>query len=417
MQSHIKDKKLEKIGKKRVEWASRWMKVLHLIGEEFEKTTPLKGIRVAACLHVTTETANLLRVLKKGGAKVRLCASNPLSTQDDVAAFLVEEEGVEVFAIRGENENTYYNHIEEVLSFSPHITMDDGADLITTLHTKKKTLIPKIIGGTEETTTGVIRLKNMSKNNLLYYPVIAVNESLTKHLFDNRYGTGQSTVDGLLRATNLLIAGKVFVVCGYGWCGRGIATRVKGMGAEVIVVEVNPIRALEAKMDGFIVMESKKAFPLADVIITATGNVNVIDEKHFSLLKDGVILGNAGHFDVEINVKKMKEKTKKEEEVRKGVKKYIIEGKTIFLISEGRLLNLASAEGHPAEVMDLSFANQAMAVKYLVENGKKLENKVYTLPEEIDVEIAKKKLKTMKITIDTLTEEQKKYGEEWKLGT
>ncbi len=413
----IKDINLAQEGKERIYWASSFMPVLALIRKRFKKEKPLKGIRISACLHVTTETANLLITLKEGGAEVRLSASNPLSTQDDVAAALVRYEDIPVFAKKGESTSEYYTHIEENLAFSPHLTIDDGADLISTIHKGKKELAKKIYGGTEETTTGVIRLKNLEKEGKLLYPVIAVNESKTKYLFDNRYGTGQSTVDGILRATNFFFPGAKVVVIGYGWCGRGIAVRAKGLGAEVIVCEVSPIKALEARMDGFRVMKLEEACNIGDLFITATGNINVITKKHFYLMKDKAILANAGHFDVEIDKKCLEKISDSKREIRKNVIEYKIGKKRLYLLAEGRLVNLSAAEGHPAMVMDMSFANQALAVEYIVKNKSKLDKKVYVLPLEIDEEIAKLKLETMGIKIDTLTKQQEKYLSSWKIGT
>ncbi len=418
MKFHIKDINLSPIGKKRVEWAGKFMPVLKLIGERFEKEKSLKGIKISACLHITTETANLLLTLKKGGAIISVCASNPLSTQDDVAAYLVKEIEIPVFAIKKEDRKTYYNHIHQVLEQKPQITIDDGADLVSTLHKERNDLMRNIIGGTEETTTGVIRLKNMEKEGVLKYPIIAVNDSYTKYLFDNRYGTGQSTIDGILRATNFLFAGSTVVVCGYGWCGRGIAMRAKGMGAKVIICEIDPIKALEAKMDGYEVMKLTEASQIGDLFITATGNINVITKKHFLLMKDGAILCNAGHFDVEIDKKGLKEVSIKRRKIREFCEEYLLKNKKkIYLLSEGRLVNLSSAEGHPAMVMDMSFANQALACEYLVKNHSKLEKKVYKLPLEIDKEIAYLKLKSMGIEIDRLTKKQKKYLISWQAGT
>ncbi|MEO0112819.1 MAG: adenosylhomocysteinase [candidate division WOR-3 bacterium] len=418
MKFHIKDINLSALGRTRVEWAGRFMPVLKLIGERFEKEKPFKNIKISACLHITTETANLLIVLKKGGAIIRVCASNPLSTQDDVAAYLVKEMEIPVFAIKREDKKTYYFHIHQVLEQKPNITIDDGADLVSTLHKERKDLIDEVIGGTEETTTGVIRLKNMEREGVLKYPIIAVNDSYTKYLFDNRYGTGQSTIDGILRATNFLFSSSTVVICGYGWCGRGIAMRAKGMGAQVIICEVDPIKALEAKMDGYEVMSLVEASRIGDLFITATGNINVINKKHFLLMKDGAILCNAGHFDVEIDKKGLKEVSIKKRKIREFCEEYLLKNKRrIYLLAEGRLVNLSSAEGHPAVVMDMSFANQALACEYLVKNRNKLENKVYKLPLEIDKEIAYLKLKSMGIKIDRLTKEQEKYLISWQLGT
>jgi len=420
MNYEIKDINLAKKGALRIEWARDNMPVLGLIRERFRKEKPLKNIKISACLHVTTETAVLMEVLKLGGAEVRLCASNPLSTQDDVAASLVRHLKIPVFAIKGEDNKTYYHHIKSVLAIKPDITMDDGADLVSTIHlTPKylKTLTP-IMGGTEETTTGVIRLRALEKEGKLSYPIIAVNDAQTKHLFDNRYGTGQSTIDGILRATNKLLAGSNFVVCGYGFCGKGLAMRAKGMGANVIVCEVEPLRALEAVMDGFMVMPLVSAVKLADIIVTVTGDINVINKKHFSLMKDKVILANAGHFNVEIDIPNLEKLSIRKRRIRDFVDEYeLSDGRRIYLLGEGRLINLASAEGHPAQVMDLSFANQALSVEYLVKNYKKLEKKVYKVPEEIDKRIAYLKLKSLGIRIDNLTKEQKKYLSSWQEGT
>ncbi len=418
MKFHIKDESLAGKGKNRIEWAGSQMPVLKKIEEKFRKEKPLKGIKIAACLHVTSETANLMITLKAGGAEVVLTASNPLSTQDDVAAALVKYYKLPVFAIRGEDSKTYYSHILSALEIKPHITMDDGADLITTLHTKRKDLVKYVLGGTEETTTGVIRLKAMAEKGVLKYPLIAVNDAYTKYLFDNRYGTGQSTIDGILRATNILLAGKKFVVAGYGWCGRGIAMRARGMGANVIVTEVDPLRALEAVMDGFSVMPMKEAAKIGDIFVTATGDKNIITEKEFKLMKDGAILANAGHFDVEINVKQLENLAIKKLKIKESVVKYLMkDGRNLYLIAEGRLVNLGAAEGHPSMVMDMSFANQALSVEYIVKNYKKLENKVYKVPDEIDRMIAKMKLKSMGIKIDRLTKEQKEYLKSWMEGT
>jgi adenosylhomocysteinase len=418
MDYDIKDIKLADQGSRRIYWAARFMPVLALIRKQFESSQPLKGIRISACLHVTTETANLALTLKAAGASVRLCASNPLSTQDDVAAALVKEMGIPVFAIKGENRQSYYRHIYQTLAHKPHITMDDGADTISTIHSKKRELAPGVIGGTEETTTGVIRLKSMERDGALLYPIIAVNESETKYLFDNRYGTGQSTIDGILRATNFLFAGSTVVVAGYGWCGKGVAMRAKGMGASVIVCEVNPVRALEAKMDGFLVMRLSDAAPKGDVFVTVTGDMSVLTKKHFLKMKDGAIVANSGHFDVEINKKELDGISRKKREIRPFcVEHELKNGRKLYLLAEGRLVNLSAAEGHPAMVMDMSFANQALASEYLVGQGKKLEKRVYTLPQKIDHEIARLKLKSLGITIDSLTAEQKKYISSWQMGT
>ncbi len=418
MDYHIKDINLAEQGQLRIEWAEQTMPVLRLIRDRFEKEKPLADVRIGACLHVTTETANLMRTLKAGGAEVALCASNPLSTQDDVAAALVKYDDIPVFAIKGEDRDTYYQHIEGVLATSPTITMDDGADLISTIHSSHRELLNQIIGGTEETTTGVIRLRSMAEDGVLGYPIIAVNDAMTKHLFDNRYGTGQSTIDGILRATNRLIAGSTFVVCGYGWCGRGVAMRAKGMGANVVITEVDPLRALEAVMDGFRVMPMYEAAKIGDFFVTVTGDINVIRREHFMVMKDGAILANSGHFDVEIEKKALGEMAKRVRRIREYVDEYTLEdGRRIYLLGEGRLINLAAAEGHPSAVMDMSFANQALAAEYLVKEGKRLEKQVYTVPEELDKEVARLKLKAMGIEIDTLTPEQKKYLSSWEIGT
>ena len=414
----VKDLALAAKGRLRIEWAAQHMPVLSLIRERFAREKPLKHITVGACLHVTTETANLMRTLQAGGAKLALCASNPLSTQDDVAASLVKDFGVATFAIKGEDNKKYYEHINAVLDFQPQITMDDGADLISELHKNRQRQISKVLGSNEETTTGVIRLRAMEKRGALKLPIIAVNDSYTKYLFDNRYGTGQSTIDGIIRATNMLLAGKHFVVCGYGWCGRGLAQRARGMGAKVIITEVNPIRALEAVMDGFSVMSISEAAEIGDIFVTATGGKNVIDEKHFKRMKSGAVIANTGHFDVEFNIPALKRMAKRTRKIRDYVEEFELkDGRRLFVLSEGRLINLSAAEGHPAEVMDMSFANQALAAEYLIKNHKKLENKVYRLPEEIDHEIARLKLKAMGVKIDTLTAEQKRYLESWEEGT
>ena len=418
MEYHVKNLSLADKGKLRIEWAEKDMPVLRQIRERFEKEKPLKGITIAACLHVTTETANLMITLKAGGADVYLTASNPLSTQDDVAAALVKYFDIPTFAIHGEDTETYYQHIKEVLDRKPNITMDDGGDLISTLHKERQELIPNIYGGTEETTTGVIRFKAMEKDGVLKFPVIAVNDAYTKHLFDNRYGTGQSTIDGILRATNRLLAGSVFVVAGYGWCGRGVAMRAKGMGAEVIVTEVDPLKALEARMDGYRVMPMKEAAKIADFIVTVTGNINVVDKEHFEVMKDGCIVANSGHFDVEINLKALREIAVSQRDIRENVREYKLpDGRRIYVLAEGRLVNLAAAEGHPAAVMDMSFANQALSAEYLVKNHQKLQPKVYKVPDELDFEVARLKLNAMGIKIDQLTDEQKEYLSSWEHGT
>lgn len=415
---HVKDLELADKGRLRVEWAGQEMPVLKHLTENFEREKPLKGFTIGACLHVTTETANLMMTLKAGGANVSLCASNPLSTQDDVAAFLVKHEGISVYAIKGEDNDTYYSHINSVLDTKPQISMDDGADLVSTLHTKRRELLENIIGGTEETTTGVIRLRSMEKDGTLEYPIIAVNDANTKHLFDNRYGTGQSTIDGILRATNSLIAGKEFVVVGYGWCGRGLAMRARGMGARVTVTEINPLKALEAVMDGFYVMPMKDAAKIGDIFCTLTGNLHVIRKEHFQSMKDGAIVCNSGHFDVEIDIPALKEISKSQRDVRNFVKEFTLEsGHKVYLLAEGRLVNLSAAEGHPAMVMDMSFANQAMAAKYLISYAQDFKKKVYKVPEQIDKNIALLKLRTMNINIDKLTPEQEEYLESWKMGT
>jgi adenosylhomocysteinase len=414
----VKDINLAKKGKLRIEWAAQEMPVLKSIAARFSKEKPLKGFRLAACLHVTTETANLMETLKAGGAEVFLCASNPLSTQDDAAASLVKFSKIPVFAIKGEDNKTYYKHINDALSSKPHMTMDDGADLVSTLHTSRKDLLSTIIGGTEETTTGVIRLRAMAEKGVLRYPIIAVNDAYTKYLFDNRYGTGQSTIDGIMRATNRLIAGSVFVVSGYGWCGKGIAMRAKGLGAKVIVTEVNPLRALEATMDGFDIMAIKEASKIGDIFVTVTGDINVISKECFSVMKDGAILSNSGHFNVEIEIDELKKMSKGRRTIRDFVEEFTLRNnRRIYLLGEGRLINLAAAEGHPSAVMDMSFANQALCAEYIAKNYKKLQKKVYSVPEQIDKDIAFLKLKAMGIKIDTLTPEQKKYLSSWEIGT
>ncbi|SYZ73237.1 Adenosylhomocysteinase [Candidatus Zixiibacteriota bacterium] len=414
----IADPKLAPAGKLRIEWAERNMPVLRLIRERFTKEKPLKGVNMACCLHVTTETANLMITLKAGGANIALCASNPLSTQDDAAASLVEDFGVPVFAINAEDKKTYYKHIHQALDFKPQITMDDGADLVSTLHSDRQELIPNIIGGTEETTTGVIRLKAMAQDGALKYPIIAVNDSKTKHFFDNRYGTGQSTVDGILRATNALIAGAKVIVAGYGWCGRGFASRAQGIGGHVIVTEVDPTKAIEAVMDGFEVLPMSEAARIGDIFVTLTGDINVIREEHFARMKDGAIVCNSGHFNVEIDIPALEKMKTKKRKVREFVEEYTLkDGRKINILGEGRLINLAAAEGHPAMVMDMSFANQALGAEYLLAHGKKLDKKVYVVPEKIDNSIAALKLKSMGVKIDRLTPEQKKYLTSWEMGT
>jgi adenosylhomocysteinase len=414
----VKDINLAKKGALRIEWAAKEMPVLRSIRERFAKEKPLKGLRLAACLHVTTETANLAETLKAGGAQVHICASNPLSTQDDVASSLAKNSGIPTFAIKGEDHTTYYRHIMDALSLKPHITMDDGADLVSVLHTKKKDLLKDIIGGTEETTTGVIRLRAMAEDGVLEYPIIAVNDAYTKYMFDNRYGTGQSTLDGILRATNRLIAGSLFVIAGYGWCSKGIAMRAKGMGARVIVTEVDPLRALEATMDGFEVTTMKEAARVGDIFVTATGDIDVIYKECFPLMKDGAIFCNSGHFNVEISITELQKMAKAKRIIRDFVEEYTLRnGRRVYLLGEGRLINLAAAEGHPSAVMDMSFANQALCAEYMAKNYKKLEKKVYSVPEKIDKEIARLKLKSMGIAIDVLTPAQKKYLSSWQEGT
>lgn len=441
MNYEIKDISLAEKGRLRVEWAEMAMPVLRLIIDRFEKEKPLKGIRVSACLHVTTETAVLMKALQAGGAGLTLCASNPLSTQDDVAAYLVKELDIPVFAIKGENSHTYYHHIQKALAFVPHLTMDDGADLVSSLHfialekwedlspsirswakdlppSKREEIVQGLVGGTEETTTGVIRLRAMERNGVLRFPIIAVNDAETKHFFDNRYGTGQSTIDGILRATNRLLAGAIFVIAGYGWCGKGLALRAKGMGANVIVTEVNPLRALEAVMDGYWVMPLIQAAEIGDIFCTVSGNVNVIQKEHFLKMKDGAIVANSGHFNVEIDLKGLEEISFSRRLIRECVEEYLLQnGRRVYLLGEGRLINLASAEGHPSSVMDMSFANQALSAEYLVKHYRELMKKVYPVPEEIDQTIARLKLKSMGIEIDQLTQEQITYLSSWEQGT
>jgi len=416
--SDVKDKKLADQGKLRIEWAARNMPVLAMIKEHFRKNKPLAGIKLSACLHVTTETANLVDTLKTGGADVVLCASNPLSTQDDVAASISEHLGIPTYAIKGEDDKTYYRHINAVLDHKPNITMDDGADLVSTLHKERKDQLKNLLGGTEETTTGVIRLVSMAKDGVLAFPVISVNDANTKHMFDNRYGTGQSTMDGIIRATNRLIAGSIFVVAGYGWCGKGTAMRAKGLGANVIVTEIDPLMALEAVMDGFRVMPMADAAKIGDVFVTVTGNMNVITKGTFELMKDGAIVCNSGHFNVEIDLKGLEEIAKGKRKIREFVEEFTLKnGRKINILGEGRLINLAAAEGHPSMVMDMSFANQALSAEYIAKNGKMLEKKVYPVPKEIDQNIAALKLASMGVAIDKLTEEQKHYISSWKEGT
>jgi len=418
MKYDVKDLKLSKQGKLRVEWAAEEMPVLALIGERFKKEKPLKGVTIAACLHVTTETANLAITLKEGGANVVLCASNPLSTQDDAAAYLVKDHGISVFAIKGENTKTYYGHINSTLDLSPNITMDDGADLVSTLHKSRTEKLRGVIGGTEETTTGVIRLRSMAENGVLKYPIIAVNDANTKHLFDNRYGTGQSTLDGIIRATNRLVSGTVFVVCGYGWCGKGLAMRARGMGANVVVTEVDELAALEAVMDGFRVMPIADAARIGDFFCTVTGNINVIRREHFRTMKDGAIVCNSGHFNVELDLTGLDLISSKKRMVREYVEEFTLKnGKRVNVLGEGRLINLAAAEGHPSSVMDMSFANQALCAEYVVKNAKKLEKRVYDVPTQVDQSVARTKLKARGVKIDKLTPEQKKYLSSWEMGT
>ncbi len=418
MDYDIKDISLAEEGKLKIEWADKRMPVLALIRERFKKEKPLKDLKIGACLHVTSETANLMITLKEGGASVELCASNPLSTQDEVAASLVKDYQIPVFAIKGEDRDSYYQHIQKVLDSGLQYTMDDGADLVSTLHSSRKELLPNMIGGSEETTTGVIRMKAMEKDGKLPYPLVSVNDANTKYLFDNRYGTGQSTIDGILRATNKLLAGSRFVVCGYGWCGRGIASRAKGLGARVTVTEVSPLKALEAIMDGFEVKTLIEACPTADVIVTATGDLHVVREEHFMAMKDGAILSNSGHFNVEIDIEKLEKISKGKRRIRGFIDEYTLEnGNKIHLLGEGRLVNLACAEGHPSEVMDMSFANQALSCEYIKNKAGAFKNKVYPVPKEIDDEIARLKLESMNTSIDVLTPEQEEYLASWDMGT
>jgi adenosylhomocysteinase len=415
----VKDKSQAEGGRRRIDWAEREMPVLRLIRERFAKERPLKGLRLSACLHVTTETANLARTLQAGGADLVLTASNPLSTQDDVAAALVNIYEIPTFAIKGEDNATYYRHINAALDHNPHMTMDDGADLVSVLHKERRHQLSTVIGGTEETTTGVIRLRAMAADGALNFPVIAVNDASTKHFFDNRYGTGQSTIDGIIRATNVLLAGKVFVVAGYGWCGRGLASRARGMGSQVVVTEVDPLKALEAVMDGYQVMPMAQAAQIGDIFCTVTGDINVLDRQHFEGMKDGAIVANSGHFNVEINIPALRELSKGDPKlVRPFVDQYeTTDGRKINILGEGRLINLASAEGHPASVMDMSFANQALAAEFMAQNADKLEKRVYSVPQEIDQEIARLKLEAMGVQIDVLTEAQTKYLNSWEEGT
>ena len=414
----VKDMNLAEKGKLRIEWANQWMPVLQMIRKRFQKQRPLKGVRISACLHVTTETANLAITLRDGGADVVLCASNPLSTQDDVAASLVKDYNIPTYAIKGEDKETYYSHIVSALDHKPEITMDDGADLVTMILTKRQDLLSGVMGGTEETTTGVIRLRSMANDGVLKFPIISVNDADTKHLFDNRYGTGQSTIDGILRATNLLFAGLRVVVCGYGWCGRGVAMRAKGLGSDVIITEVNPTRALEAIMDGFRVMPLTEAAKVGDVFVTVTGDKSVISGEHFKLMKDGAVVANSGHFNVELNLLALEKLAVKKRQTRDFVDEYTLKGgRKIYVLGEGRLINLAAAEGHPAVVMDMSFADQALSVEYMVKNAKKLEAKVYPVPTDIDQNVARLKLESLGVRIDSLTREQAKYLASWSEGT
>lgn len=414
----VKDIKLAEGGRRRIDWAEREMPVLRQIRERFANERPLQGMRIAACLHVTTETAKLMHTLHDGGAEVVLTASNPLSTQDDVAAALVTHYEIPVFAIKGEDNVTYYKHINAALDFAPHITMDDGADLVSTLHKDRREMLENVVGGTEETTTGVIRLRAMAADGALEFPVIAVNDAMTKHFFDNRYGTGQSTIDGIVRATNVLLAGKNFVVAGYGWCGRGLAMRARGMGANVIVTEVDAMPALEAVMDGFRVMPMVDAASIGDIIVTLTGDINVVDKHHFEAMKDGAIVANSGHFNVELNIPALEEMAQEKKLVRPFVEQYVLQDeRRINILGEGRLINLASAEGHPASVMDMSFANQALSLEHMVKNAESMDRRVYSVPEEIDRDIARLKLEAMAVKIDTLTQEQVAYLNSWEEGT
>lgn len=416
--SHIADANLADAGRNRIEWAERDMPVLRAIRERFAKEKPLAGQRITACLHVTTETANLMRTLKEGGAEVALCASNPLSTQDDTAAALVHHYGISTFAIKGEDHETYYRHIHQALDIRPTLTMDDGADTVGLIHNDRRDLMETIIGGTEETTTGVIRLRAMANEGVLGYPIVAVNDALTKHLFDNRYGTGQSTLDGILRCTNMLLSGRVVVVAGYGWCGRGVASRARGMGARVVVTEIDPTKAIEAVMDGFEVMPMEAAAPIGDLFITVTGNKHVLDDRHFKVIKDGAVVCNSGHFNVEINIPALDALSKARREVRPFVEEFIRhDGSKVYLLADGRLINLAAAEGHPASVMDMSFANQALCAEYMVANAANMGKDVYSVPDDIDKNVARLKLATMGANIDVLTPEQEQYLASWQEGT
>ncbi|NTW65004.1 MAG: adenosylhomocysteinase [Nitrospirae bacterium] len=418
MNYDVKDLKMADKGKLRIEWANQSMPVLNLIKKRFAKEKPLKGVRLAACLHVTTETASLMQTLKAGGADVVLCASNPLSTQDDVAASLVKHDKIPTFAIKGEDGKTYYKHIMSVLDIKPQMTMDDGADVVSVLHTKRKDLLAHVIGGTEETTTGVIRLRSMANTGVLQYPIIAVNDAQTKHFFDNRYGTGQSTIDGIIRATNRLLAGSIFVIAGYGWCGRGLAMRAKGMGANVVVTEIDPLKSIEAVMDGYQVMPMADAARIGDIFVTVTGDIKVIRAEHFRAMKDGAIVCNTGHFNVEIDLEALDKMKKKKRLIREFVEEFTLpNGRKINILGEGRLINLAAAEGHPSSVMDMSFANQALSAEFMLRNSSTLENDVYSVPQDIDTEIARLKLNAMGVKIDKLTPEQKKYLASWEMGT
>ena len=415
---HVKDLNLAPEGIRRLEWAAREMPVLQMVRDRFANELPLKGLRITACLHVTSETANLALTLRDGGAEVALCASNPLSTQDDVAAALVSEYGISTYAIKGEDNDTYHRHINEALDHKPNITLDDGADLVTLIHTKRTELLGDVIGGAEETTTGVVRLNSLAEEGKLQYPMVAVNDADTKHFFDNRYGTGQSTLDGITRATNMLWAGKNVVICGYGWCGKGVALRAKGMGSQTIVTEVNPIRALEAAMDGHRVMPMQKASEIGDIFITLTGGMKAVGSKHISAMKDGAVIANSGHFNVEIDIEALEEMSESRREVREFVEEYLMpDGRRLHLLGQGRLINLAAAEGHPSAVMDMSFANQALSVEYINQLSDKLENKVYSVPREIDDQVGRLKLESMGTKIDTLTDEQNKYLNSWDVGT
>jgi adenosylhomocysteinase len=415
---NIRDLNLAEGGRRRMDWAAREMPVLAILEERFRRERPFEGVRMSCCMHVTTETANLMRTMQAGGADIVVTASNPLSTQDDVAAALVSQYEIPVYAIKGEDDVTYYKNLRAALDHKPNITMDDGADLVSTIHKERRDLIPNIIGGTEETTTGVIRLRAMAADKMLEFPVMAVNDAMTKHFFDNRYGTGQSTIDGILRATNVLLAGKNFVVAGYGWCGRGLAMRARGMGANVIVTEIDPLVALEAVMDGFRVMPMAEAAAIGDIFVTLTGDLNVVDKHHFEVMKDGALVANSGHFNVEINIPALEAMAVEKRQVRPFVESYKLkDGRVISILGEGRLINLAAAEGHPASVMDMSFANQALGAEYMIKNAGKLEKKVYDVPEEIDREIARLKLESMGVKIDKLTEEQVKYLGSWEEGT